>query len=77
MEKMKGISVRVDPRDLADIDKMIEARSYLTRSDLINAGIKMMLAADKAGLKDKFLRFQPRWGDVVDKFEFQYHREHR
>ena len=77
MEKLKGISVRVDPRDLADIDKMIEARSYLNRSDLINAGIKMMIAADKAGLKDQFLRFHPRFGDVVDKFEFEYHREHR
>lgn len=77
MEKLKGISVRVDPRDLDEIDKIIEARSYLTRSDLINAGIRLMIAAEKVGLKDKALRFNPRWGDVVDKFEFEYHREHR
>lgn len=77
MENLKGISVRVDPRNLEEIDRMAKEHFYHKRSDYINAGIRLMIAAEKAGLMEKFLRFDPRWGDVIDEFKFEYHRGYR
>lgn len=77
MENLKLVSVRVDPRDLEELDKIVEDSSYIKRSDLIQAGIRLYLAAHQQGKGRKVRSFFPRWGDVVDKFEFEYHREHR
>ena len=77
MENLKLVSVRIDPRDLEDLDKIVENSSYVKRSDLIQAGIKLYLAAHQMGKGMDVRRFSPRWGDVVDKFEFEYHRGHR
>lgn len=76
MENMKLISVRIDPRDLRDLDALVEKSYYRKRSDLIQAAIRLMLAAGSKGQADKVCRFSPRWGDVVDEFKFEYHREH-
>lgn len=77
MENLKLISVRIDPRDLKALDEIVENTSYVKRSDLIQAGIKLYLAAHKIGKGTDVRHFSPQWGDVVDKFEFEYHREHR
>lgn len=77
MENLKLISVRVDPRDLNDLDEIAKNLSYRKRSDLIQAGIRLIIAAHKQGKSGDALRFYPRYGDVVDKFEFGFHREHR
>lgn len=77
MENLKLVSVRVDPRDLEELDKIVENSSYVKRSDLIQAGIKLYIAAHKMGKGLYARRFNPHWNDVVDKFEFEYHREHR
>lgn len=76
MENLKLISVRVDPRDLNDLDEIAKNVSYRKRSDLIQAGIRLIIAAHKQGRSRDILRFYPRYGDVVDKFEFKFHREH-
>lgn len=73
MENLKGISVRIDPRDLKDLDEIVNNERYVKRSDLIQAGIKLYLAAHKKGLGGVVRRFSPRWGDVVDEFTFKYH----
>lgn len=77
MENLKLISVRIDPRDLKALDEIVENISYVKRSDLIQAGIKLFLAAHQNGKGMDARRFAPQWGDVVDKFEFEYHREHK
>lgn len=77
MENLKLVSVRIDPRDLKALDEIVSNDPYVKRSDLIQAGIKLYLAAHEKGLGRDARRFSPRWGDVVDKFEFEYHREHR
>lgn len=77
MENLKLVSVRIDPKDLEDLDKIVEDSSYVKRSDLIQAGIRLYLAAHQQGKGREVRSFFPRWGDVVDKFEFEYHREHR
>ncbi len=77
MKNLKLVSVRIDPKDLEELDKIVEDSSYVKRSDLIQAGIRLYLAAHQQGKGRDVQRFYPRWGDVLDKFEFEYHREHR
>lgn len=77
MENLKLVSVRIDPRDLEELDAIVQGESYVKRSDLIQAGIKLCIAAHRMGKGRDVRRFNPRWNDVVDKFEFEFHREHR
>ena len=77
MENMKLISVRIDPRDLDALDEIVNKNRFVKRSDLIQSAIKLYLAADEKGLGEKVRRFLPQWGDVVDEFKFEYHRDHR
>lgn len=76
MENLKLISVRIDPRDLNDLDEIAKNVSHRKRSDLIQAGIRLIIAAHKQGRIRDILGFYPRFGDVVDKFEFKFHHEH-
>ena len=76
MEKMKLISVRVDPKDLDKLDQYANNSTYRRRSDLIQAAIRLMLVACEKGKASKVCQFTPQWGDVVDEFKFEYHREH-
>lgn len=78
-ENKKLISVRLQPKDLEEMDKLIDAwgRGHVSRSDFIEAGVKLILVAAKYGLHRDAMRFYPRFGDVVDEFTFKYHREHK
>ena len=77
MEKKKLISVRVNPKELDKLDEYASKLSYRKRSDLIQAAISLMLVACEKGQAEKVCRFTPRWGDVVDEFKFEYHRDRR
>lgn len=77
MENLKLISVRVDPKDLDKLDQYANDYRYHKRSDLIQAAIRMMIVACEKGQAPNVCRFTPRWGDVVDEFKFEYHREHK
>lgn len=77
MRGTKLISVRVDEEVLAKIDKLANESSYRKRSDYINAALKMIAYADSSKIADKACKFWPEFGDVIDKFEFEYHREHK
>lgn len=77
MENMKLISVRVDPKDLDKLDQYANNSTYRRRSDLIQAAIRMMIVACEKGQANKVCQFTPRWGDVVDEFKFEFHREHQ
>lgn len=76
MKNLKLISVRIDPRDLDALDKIVEATSYVNRSELIQAAIKFYLVAESKGLGRDIRLYRPQYGDVVDELEFKYHREH-
>ena len=76
MENMKLISVRVDPKDLEKLDELTKYLWGRKRSDLIQTAIRLMIVACEKGQAEKVCRFTPRWGDVVDEFKFEYHREH-
>lgn len=77
MENLKLVSVRVDPEDLAALDRIASGMRYRKRSDLINAGIRLIIAMEDKPSLHRALGFYPRYGDVIDEFKLEYHREHK
>lgn len=77
MKGTKLVSVRIDEDVLAKIDQLAGNSTYRSRSDLINGALKMIAYADKSKLADKACSFWPQYGDVIDKIEFEFHREHK
>lgn len=77
MEKMKLISVRLDPRDVATLEEAAKSDGYLDRSEYIRAAVSLMAVLCKEGRHRKVLTFYPRRGDVIDTFDLTYHRAHR
>lgn len=75
MEGTKLVSVRLPEGLVKQLDKFGED-SY-SRSTLIYAGCKLILEAAKRGKAWNAVRYAPEFGDVVDEFEFKYHREHQ
>ena len=75
MESTKLVSVRL-PEDLV---RQLDERcgDTYSRSTLIYAGCKLILEAAKRGKVWCAVRYCPETGDVVDEYEFKYHREHR
>lgn len=74
MSKGQLVSVRLDPDDVKVIDEWTEGIYYRNRSDAINAGVRLMAQLIKRGQAEKVIKFWPKW-DVIDTFDFQYHRE--
>lgn len=77
MKNQKLISVRVDPDALNVIDKYCYDIDYRTRSFYIDAAVRLMAWLMVNGKAEKVARFRADLGDVVDKFEFEYHRGHK
>lgn len=77
MSATRLISVRISEEVLAKIDQLAKNSTYRKRSDYINAALKMIAYANNSKIADKACQFWPEYGDVIDKFEFQYHREHK
>lgn len=75
MDKSKVVSVRVPCKILEEMEKAAKKSIYYNKSDFINAGIKLVLAARKEGKTKELFTFFPEYGDVVDEFVFKYHRE--
>lgn len=77
MKYTKLISVRVPVDVLDKIDQLGNRYDYYSRSDLINAAVRVMVADDTSDFARKALKFYPQFGDVIDKLELEYHREHK
>lgn len=77
MKSTKLVSVRLDEDDLEIIDKAASDSDYRKRSDYINAAVRFMAWAIKNGRSLEIVKFFPRYGDVVDQFDFKYHRGFR
>lgn len=75
MENLKLVSVRIDPEELKDLDRIASHLTYYKRSDLINAGIRLVIALEHHKMLQKALSFYPRYGDVLDNISLEYHRE--
>ena len=77
MSKAKLVSVRIDEDLLRDIDSLVSSSEWVSRSDAIVAGLKIFRELAKRKGVHYPARFYPQYGDVVDKCEFEYHREHK
>lgn len=74
MGKSKLVSVRLDEDALTIIEEECKSWRYRKRSAYISAAVRLMAAAIKINKAEKIICFWPKV-DVVDKFEFEYHRE--
>ena len=72
MNKTKLISVRVDEDTLAVLDNATRRSVYATRSDAVNAALRLMAVAIEKGYFYKILRFHPQFNEI-DSFDFEYH----
>ena len=77
MKGTKLVSVRIDEDVLAKIDQIAGNSTYRKRSDIINGALRMIAYSDGSKMAEKACQFWPQYGDVIDKFEFEYHREHK
>lgn len=77
MNKTKVISVRIDEQLLAQIDEKVSNLRYITRNDLICGLLRLANQVAVPSQLEKFGYFFPDFGDVLDEFEFKYHREHK
>lgn len=75
MNKTKVISVRIDEKLLAQIDEKVSHMTYYKRNDLICGLLRLANHVADTHQLYKFCSFFPEWGDVIDEFEFKYHRE--
>lgn len=77
MRETKLISVRLDAEDIADIDKWCKENRYWKRSAIISQAVALARVLVQTGHANELLRFNPRYGDVIDYFKLTFHRSHR
>lgn len=74
MAESKVISIRLTAEMLAEVDQLAAKKLYYTRTSIIEAGIKMMIAAQDYGEVQNPINFSPRWDEVTE-FKFKYRRK--
>lgn len=77
MRGTKLISVRIDEDFLKKIDDYCDRSDYRKRSDVINAAVRLLATAGDDKFITKVCKYWPQYGDVIDKLELEYHREHK
>jgi metal-responsive CopG/Arc/MetJ family transcriptional regulator len=75
MNETKLISVRLSADDIKTIDHYCEVNGYSKRSRLIYSAVHLMAALVKRNEISKITRFCPEFGDVIDEFTLEYHRD--
>lgn len=75
MSTTKIITVRIDEDLLQELDRYCKSHRYPSRNALINCAIRFVVAWCKVKSITKLVRFWPQGGDIVDKIEFEYHRQ--
>lgn len=72
----KVISVRVEESVLRELDEAVKSLRWYKRNHVIEGAICLATYMIKEKhMGEKLVHFDPHWGDVVDKFEFEYHRD--
>lgn len=71
MKKSKLVSVRIDEDLVAQIDAIVKKERFITRSNLIEAGVRMIaLGYGRSDVRAPW-RFCPEWEEVTE-FTFLY-----
>lgn len=74
MEKTKVVTFRIEESMLEKVDEIAKKLRYYKRSNVIEAGLKMMIALDEAGLSGRALSYHPRF-DEITKLQFEIRRK--
>lgn len=75
MEKMVLVSLRVEPETIKEIEEATKNYPYYKKSDIMRKALELAAYMCSQGMTRKLCYFSPLYGDVVDKFEFEYHRD--
>lgn len=74
MEKTKLVSVRINEDLLAQIDAIVKQEMYISRSNLIEAGLNLIAQGYKRKDVQKPWHFLPKWDEITE-FTFKFHRQ--
>lgn len=77
MKQDKLVSVRLNEKTVATLDNYHKNNYGYTRSQLINMGANFIAHLIESRQFDKIKWFYPEFGDVVDEFTFEFHREYK
>lgn len=74
MDKSMVVTFRIDEDALKALDELVRNHSYYKRSNVIMAGINMMLELEKKGLAARALSYHPKY-DEVTQLDFNMRRK--
>ena len=74
MDKSKVVTFRIQESQLEKVDAIVKKNRYYKRSHIIEAGLKMMVALDEAGLSGRALSYHPKFDDIT-KLDFEIRRK--
>lgn len=74
MDKTKVVTFRIEESKLERVDEIVKKNRYYKRSNIIEAGLKMMIALDEAGLSGRALSYHPKFDDIT-KLDFEIRRK--
>ena len=77
MKQDKLVSVRLNEKTVATLEKYGQDHYGYSRSQLINLAANFFAYLIETRQFEKIRGFWPQYGDVVDEFTFIYHREHK
>lgn len=70
----KLVSVRLEADDLKVIDDWASEESYRSRSDAVDAAVRLAAWMIQNGHAEKLIRFYPK-RDTVEEFKMEYRRK--
>lgn len=65
MEKTKVVTFRIEESVLEQVDKIAKRQTKYKRSNVIEAGLKLMVELDKRNLAGRAMSYHPKFDDVV------------
>lgn len=77
MKQDKLVSVRLNAKTIATLERYGKDHTGYYRSQLINIGANFIAYLIETHQFEKIRRFYPEFGDVVDEFTFKFHREYK
>ena len=74
MNSEKVITIRIDDEMYQEIQKIVKSHCYYKQSQVVRAGLQLMVELEKRNLAGKALSFYPKF-DEVEKLDFQIRRK--
>lgn len=76
MSKTKIVTFRIEEDLLNAVDQIAARQKWYSRSNVIDAGLRIMVELEKRNLAGQALSYHPKW-DEIDTLEFKMHRKVR